>query len=159
MSSCRIVIPITPKAKASVRMARGRHYNPSAKGMNQVTNYIKKQFQGEKVPLLKGPLLVVVHFVLPAPLSVSKTRREQLNCRPMQKKPDGDNLEKFLNDALTGYVWDDDARVVWMLRSKTITIEKEGYTVFYAEEIPDAAPDYLKMLKTIEEQIYIHKGV
>jgi Holliday junction resolvase RusA-like endonuclease len=110
------------------------------------------------MPLLRGPLLVIVHFVLPAPLSLPKGKREAQNCLPHIKRPDGDNLEKFLNDSLTGVVWEDDARVSWILRSKTITSEKEGYTIFYAQEINDAGPDYHGILEAIREHIYINKG-
>lgn len=81
-----------------------------------------------------------------------------LSCRPHIKRPDGDNLEKFLNDALTGVVWEDDARIAWILRSKTTTNEKKGYTIFYAQEISDSQPDYEGILQAIREHIYIYKG-
>ena len=67
-------------------------------------------------------------------------------------------MEKFLNDALTGVVWSDDSQITWILRSKTVTAEKEGYTIFYAQEIDDAQPDYEELLLAIREHIYIHKG-
>lgn len=158
MSSCKVVIPITPKPKASVRMARGRSYNPSAKGMKQVASYVQRKFLGRPMPLLKGALLVIVHFVLPAPLSLPQRKREAQNSLPHLKKPDGDNLEKFLNDALTGCVWDDDSRVAWMLRSKTLTSEKEGYVVFYAKEISNTETDYTEILHAIQDNICIYKG-
>jgi Holliday junction resolvase RusA-like endonuclease len=158
MSSCKVVIPITPKPKGSVRMNRGRAYNPSARGMLEVSKYVRKKFLENPMPLLKGPLLVIVHFVLPAPLSLPQRKREAQRSRPHSKKPDGDNLEKFLNDSLTGIVWNDDSSIVWMLRSKTITADKEGYTIFYAQEINDDEPDYHGILQAIREHIYIHKG-
>lgn len=74
------------------------------------------------------------------------------------KKPDGDNLEKYLNDSLSGIVWRDDAQITWILRSKTVTAEKEGYTIFYAQEIDQAQPDYDELLLAIREHIYINKG-
>lgn len=77
---------------------------------------------------------------------------------PHLKRPDGDNLEKYLNDALTGVLWDDDSRIVWMLRSKTLTSDKEGCTVLYVQELADGAPDYQQILYAIQEQIYIYKG-
>ena len=158
MSSCKVIIPITPKPKASVEMAKGRWYNPSARGMQQITNYVREKFLETRMPLLKGPILVIVHFVLPAPLSLPQRKREQQNYRPHIKRPDGDNLEKFLNDSLTGVVWTDDACITWMLRSKTTTSEKEGFTIFYAQELEDDEPDYHGILQAIREHIYIHKG-
>lgn len=158
MSSCKVIIPITPKPKASVQMAKGRWYNPSSKGMCEVTRYLQKKFKDKPMPLLKGPILVIVHFVLPAPLSLPQRKREAQNYRPHTKKPDGDNLEKFLNDSLNGVVWDDDARITWILRSKTLTSDKQGYTIFYAQELNDEETDYHGLLETIREHIYIHKG-
>lgn len=110
------------------------------------------------MPLLKGPLFVIVHFVMPAPQGLSERKRQAQNCLPHTKRPDGDNLEKYLNDALTGIVWADDSQITWILRSKTITSDKEGYTVFSAQEINDEEPDYNELLRTIREHIYIHKG-
>lgn len=45
-----------------------------------------------------------------------------------------------------------------MLRSKTITSEKEGYTIFYAQELNDQEPNYHGIIEAIREHIYIHKG-
>lgn len=158
MSNCKVVIPLTPKPKASIQMSRGRAYNPSSRGMKLVTSYVRKKFSGKPMPLLKGPLLVIVHFVLPAPLSLPQRKREAQNFLPHIKRPDGDNLEKFLNDSLTGVVWDDDSRVVWLLRSKTITSDKQGYSIFYAQELENGEPNYNEILLAIREHIYIHKG-
>lgn len=74
------------------------------------------------------------------------------------KRPDGDNLEKYLNDSLNGIVWDDDARIAWVLRSKTITSDKKGYAVFYAQEISSKETNYEELLTAIQQQIYINKG-
>lgn len=157
MSSYKVIIPFTPKPKASVRMSRGRSYNPSARGMKQVATYVRSKLQNNPMPLLKGALLVVVHFVLPAPLSLPQRKREAQNYLPHIKKPDGDNLEKYLNDSLTGIIWEDDSRIAWMLRSKTVTSEKEGYAIFYAQEITNSKTDYEQILEAINEHIYIDK--
>jgi Holliday junction resolvase RusA-like endonuclease len=137
-------------------MARGRSYNPSARGMKQVATFVRNQLLNRPIPLLKGPLLVIVHFVLPVPLSLPQRKREAQNCLPHIKKPDGDNLEKYLNDSLTGSVWDDDSRVAWLLRSKTTTSDKEGYTIFYAQEINEKETDYEELLIAIKEHIFIY---
>jgi hypothetical protein len=42
-----------------------------------------------------------------------------------------------------------------MIRSKSITAEKQGYTILYVKEIPDEAPDYEALLKDIRENIYL----
>lgn len=153
MSSCKVMIPYTPKPKASIRMSRGKAYNPSGRGMKLIATHVRKKLKG--MPLLKGPLLVIVHFVLPAPLSHTEKRRALQNKKPHIKRPDGDNLEKFLNDSLTGIVWQDDAQIVWILRSKSITSNKSGYTIFYAQEIDDQEPKYNELIQAIKENIYI----
>ena len=60
---------------------------------------------------LKGVELPVcnyhVTFILPMPKSWSKKKKEEMNGRPHQQKPDKDNLEKALLDA----VFEDDAKV------------------------------------------------
>lgn len=48
-----------------------------------------------------------VTFVLPMPTSWTKKRRIDMNGKPHQQKPDKDNLEKALLDA----IFDDDSRV------------------------------------------------
>ncbi|PHM55842.1 endodeoxyribonuclease RusA [Xenorhabdus stockiae] len=48
-----------------------------------------------------------ITFVLPMPPSWSKKKRTAMNGKPHQQKPDKDNLEKALLDA----VFDDDSRV------------------------------------------------
>ncbi|MEL0577036.1 RusA family crossover junction endodeoxyribonuclease [Pectobacterium punjabense] len=48
-----------------------------------------------------------VTFVLPMPPSWSKKKRSEMNGKPHQQKPDKDNLEKALLDA----IFDDDSRI------------------------------------------------
>lgn len=74
---------------------------------------------------------------------------------PHVKRPDGDNLEKYLNDSLNGVVWTDDARIAWLLRSKTLTCAKEGETILCVCELEQAEIDYGKILKCIEEHVRI----
>lgn len=71
------------------------------------------------------------------------------------KRPDGDNLEKYLNDSLNGLVWTDDARIAWLLRSKTITSAKEGETILCVCELKQAETDYGTILDCIEENVRI----
>lgn len=69
---------------------------------------------GSWVPL-DGPLLLVVVFTLPAPLSIPK-RRPSHPC----KLPDLSKLVRSTEDALTSAgVWKDDARVVECRAIKT----------------------------------------
>lgn len=157
MSSYKITIPYTPKAKASVRMGKYGHYNPSCRGMLLTREYVRKHLQ-KAYPdrkILKGPLLVVLHFKIPAPKSLPGRKRVLQNRLPHINKPDGDNLEKFLNDALNGIVWEDDSRIAWLLRSKSISSNKEGETILFVRELENELPNYEMILSDIKENINI----
>jgi Holliday junction resolvase RusA-like endonuclease len=135
MSSFKITIPYTPKPKASVRLGRRGAYNPSSQGMALTRNYVIQNLPID-FPLMTGPLLVIAHFMIPVPLTVKGTKRKSQHMLNHAKRPDGDNLEKFLNDSLNGVLWTDDSQIACILRTKTYTKEREGSTVLFVRELP-----------------------
>ncbi|QSW33791.1 MULTISPECIES: RusA family crossover junction endodeoxyribonuclease [Leclercia] len=57
-----------------------------------------------------------VTFILPMPKSWSKKKRAEMNGKPHQSKPDKDNLEKALLDALfedDAHIWDSRVTKLW----------------------------------------------
>jgi hypothetical protein len=52
-------------------------------------------------------------------------------------------------------LWDDDARISWLVRSKSTTSAKEGCTTIYAKEIPNTMPVYEELIADIIEHIKI----
>jgi hypothetical protein len=52
-------------------------------------------------------------------------------------------------------LWDDDARIAWLVRSKSTTSAKEGSTIIYAKEIPNSMPVYEELIADIIEHIKI----
>ncbi len=54
-------------------------------------------------------------------------------------------------------MWDDDARISWLVRSKSETSAKEGSTTIFIKEIPDNYPDYEQLIADIIEHIKIGK--
>lgn len=57
-----------------------------------------------------------VTFVLPMPAGWSHKKREQMNGKPHQQKPDKDNLEKALPDACftdDSHIWDGRVTKIW----------------------------------------------
>jgi Holliday junction resolvase RusA-like endonuclease len=158
MSSYKIKIPYTPKPKISVKIARGKAYNPSSTTMQITRKYVKQQLPSDALPLLSGPLLVIVHFALPVNKSLTLCKKELKNTTPHFTRPDGDNLEKHLNDACNNVLWDDDAQIVWLLRSKTWTSAEKGYTSLYVKEIGLAKPNYIELLECIKENIQIEES-
>lgn len=103
--------------------------------------------------MLRGPLLVIVHFEINAPLVYRGDNRRKLHTCPHTLRPDGDNLEKYLNDALNGIVWRDDSQIAWLVRSKSITAERKGQTVLYVRELTEEKPDYELIISDILEHI------
>lgn len=74
---------------------------------------------------------------------------------PHAMRPDGDNFEKFTNDALNGILWEDDSQIVWCLRSKTYINDLMGEIVIKAMEIPNDRPDYEALIEEITSSIRI----
>jgi Holliday junction resolvase RusA-like endonuclease len=55
-------------------------------------------------------------FQIPMPESWSKKKKEQMNGKPHQQKPDKDNIEKAFTDALCkddSYIWDGRTTKIW----------------------------------------------
>lgn len=63
------------------------------------------------------------------------------------KKPDADNLEKFLNDSLKGLIWKDDAQISWLLRSKTYVDDPVGSVYLKVIELPDEPANITEITK------------
>jgi Holliday junction resolvase RusA-like endonuclease len=145
---------MTPKAKGSVRLGRMGTYNPSAKGMLEMRKYVQSQLVGKKLPLLKGPLLIAVQYRIPAPLSQPERRRKLLNYLPHTRRPDGDNLDKFLGDALNGVLWDDDSRIAFLFRSKVWTTDKTGETILYVKQMSDEIVNFCDILNELDNNIF-----
>lgn len=124
--------------------------------MKKLKDFVKSQLDEEFKPL-KGPLLVVCHFRIPAAKFASPARRKLMHCKPHWKRPDGDNLEKFLNDSLNGIIWQDDAQIAWMLRSKTMTVDKIGEIILFVTELEALKTNCDEILLNISEQIKLEE--
>lgn len=64
-----------------------------------------------------------VIFVLPMPPSWSERKKDNMIGRPHQQKPDKDNLEKALLDALfnnDAHIWDSRVTKIWGYEGKII---------------------------------------
>lgn len=60
-------------------------------------------------------------FYMPMPQSWSKKKKEEMNNKPHQQRPDKDNLEKAFLDALCeedSYIWDSRVTKVWSYNGK-----------------------------------------
>lgn len=119
----KIVIPIEPMG--TVRMTAGmvkrikyRLYGPNDKKALTVIRYLdyknlissmaRMEYKGEP---MKGPVEVNIIFHMPIPPSWSKKKQREAPGQWHTCKPDRDNLEKGVCDALNKIVWNDDGQV------------------------------------------------
>lgn len=125
--------------------------------MKKLRDYVASQLYDHEFPIFRGPVFLITHFRIPAPSSYIEKRRKMMHCWPHPARPDGDNLEKFLNDALNGIIWSDDARIAWNLRSKTYTRNKSGEIILFARSLVHACPDYNMMMQDIYNHIQLEE--
>lgn len=78
---------------------------------------IRSQYNGQ---LLEGAVAIEYTFYMPIPKSISKKKRTAMihnDIRPT-KRPDIDNMQKFISDCLIGIVIKDDSQAVGVCSSK-----------------------------------------
>lgn len=121
-----MVVEGKPLPQKRHRHGRGRVYDPSrmdkrdflAKAMNYLADKPKYHAWVKKWADESDYIAVVISFVMPIPKSMSK---KVIDARPFvrhNKKPDIDNLLKFVLDSFNGYFWPDDNMVA------SATVEK-----------------------------------
>ncbi|MCL2210221.1 MAG: RusA family crossover junction endodeoxyribonuclease [Treponema sp.] len=110
-----------PKAQPRPRMARNGHvYNPHS--ADEWKNEIKIAFKSIRKETITKPVILKILFFFPAPKAMKIT-----DDVPHDKKPDKDNLEKAVMDAMTSVgVWKDDALVYDSHSIKYYTRNKTG---------------------------------
>lgn len=110
-------VPGTPIPQARPRFTRTGHVYepPKCKAYKAIVAAAARAAMRGKKPI-SGPVYVHCKFFFAVQKSWPRDKREDAiyGDFPMIRKPDGDNLEKIVWDALTGIVWKDDAQVnVW----------------------------------------------
>ena len=89
-----------------------------------------------ETPPMEGPISASMYFRLPIPKSTPKKRVASLLgglVRPT-KKPDLDNMNKAILDAMNGIVYKDDSQVV-TIHSKKVYSTHTGVDICIMEEI------------------------
>lgn len=99
-----------PIPLARHRTSNGRAYDAQTK---EKESYQKAflALHGSRKPH-KGPLELCIEFSFAYPGSWSKKKRESNTDHPRPIKPDLSNLIKFVEDALNGFMWEDDSQIV-----------------------------------------------
>lgn len=125
-------VPIAqPRQRHAVVAGRMRNYTPAKHPVNVFKAAVQMAaataYDG---PPLQGPLAIDLEFVFP------RTKQQTWKTKPMlrmrhTKKPDRDNLEKAVFDALKGLVWVDDSQVCAGSSSKWVAAgdEQPGVSV------------------------------
>lgn len=136
----RLVIPGNPIAKKRPRFARrGKFvttYNPQeteeGRFAIQAIQQIAHQDPGEPI---SGPISLRTRFDMPIPKSTSKKRATAMLCGNENhvKKPDLDNLLKFVKDCLNRIAWKDDSQVCMIEAYKRYS--EHPKTIIEIEEI------------------------
>lgn len=119
MRNLKIIIPGNPIAKKRPRFARrGKFvttYNPQVSEEGKFIVMMQTQLNGHQ-PIPKGtPIQLQCFFNMPVPDSMPKKYRD---IRPHTKKPDLDNMIKFVKDCANGILWADDSQVFSVHASK-----------------------------------------
>lgn len=84
--------------------------------------------------IVKGPINIDLTFYLPIATSLGVAKKSKLDGKPCDKKPDIDNLVKFIFDALRGVLYTDDAQVVSGIFRKIYSITPRTEIVIYKLE-------------------------
>ena len=117
-------IPTNPEGKKRSRRGKfGNWYNPSSDSQNEFKRLVQKRLPENFKPIKKGlPVhLDVCWFLMP-----SKTEQKKKDFSkddiPCTKKPDRDNLDKFVMDSLNKLIFYDDAQVCSGFLSKIYSL-------------------------------------
>ena len=121
----RLIIPGTPIAKARPRFyRRGKHvgtYNSQETEEGRFMLACQSQLINHE--LFTGPLWMTLCFYMPRPKAHYGSGKNADKLKPSApaehiKKPDLDNLIKFVKDCLNGIAWVDDSQIVSLSADK-----------------------------------------
>jgi len=109
----RLFIPITPMAAPRPRVTRNGTYNDP-----KYTNYKKAiaLYCMKHFGVSDKPIAMYVDFMFEQPKSWSKKKKEETLWHT--SKPDIDNLQKGIKDALSGIAYVDDSQVSYVIAKK-----------------------------------------
>lgn len=138
MSRIEFVVPSVPIAqprqRQAVRQMGGKavatNYTPAKHPVNAFKAAVQAAYQqaaGDRAPI-DGPVRLTLLFVMPRP------KGKFWKTKPMPRywhtsKPDSDNLEKGVKDALNKLAWLDDSQVVDTRNAKVVASGDEAAKV------------------------------
>ncbi|MGI4776932.1 MAG: RusA family crossover junction endodeoxyribonuclease [Janthinobacterium lividum] len=124
MTAVVFTVPGQPYGKGRPRVGsvrgRARMFTPekTVSYENLVTVYAQQAMAGRA--LIESAVDVSLHIVCQIPASWSKKKQAQAEAGTVYPttKPDIDNVEKIVFDAINGVVWKDDVQVVDVAKTK-----------------------------------------
>lgn len=120
MKSIQITIKGRPIAQARPRFVRRGNfvgtYSGQAKEKKAWISQARTQIKGP----LEGALVISMVFLMPIPKGTSKAKVDaMLDCKINHvKKPDVDNLSKWVLDCLSGIAYQDDSQIIYITARK-----------------------------------------
>lgn len=135
MLSLQFFVSGNPIAKKRPRFARhGKYVRTYSDQETEEGKFLAQVLYevGKQEPIPKGcPITMNLMFSMPRPkghYGTGKNEGELKPSAPMEhtKKPDLDNMIKFVKDCLNGVLWHDDSQVVMVTAIKRYTEEQPG---------------------------------
>lgn len=99
-------IPLS-RPRTWVRGGRSVTYNPQQKLIDQ----IKDCLRAFKIEMIDKPIEIKILFYMQVPSSYSLKKQKEMMDQPHVKRPDIDNLIKFILDAMNGIILKDDSMI------------------------------------------------
>lgn len=144
------------------RFARvGNHvktYDPQKKEKDQYRWQIKSQFRNDPLGV---PVCVIIKFFLPIPKATSRVKKREMIADVFhhQKKPDIDNLAKFVLDCMNGIVFKDDSQI-YRLYLEKMYAQDEGILILIDPDCHQKESENASQEGKIEESNFFeHKKV
>lgn len=111
-----------PRQRTRIRFAGdkafGQNYTPAKAPVNAFkASIVQAATEAYSGAPLEGPICLTIRFVMPRPKAMIWKKRAMPRAWHITK-PDLDNLEKALKDALKGVTWRDDAQVCRVSKEK-----------------------------------------
>lgn len=116
MIAINFIVPGNPQGKGRPRFSRNGHHTYTPKKTTDYENLIKRCYLEQsnyKIPI-NVPVRISILAVFSMPKNTSKANKLHMILKKIRpcKKPDGDNIEKAVLDALNGIAYEDDRQVV-----------------------------------------------
>lgn len=129
MKKFTFIVPGRPKGKGRPRMTRAGHvYTPPA--TRAYESEVRQAFLKQGGETFGGaPVMVEIEALFPMPVSWSKRDRAERDGTFCDHKPDLDNIEKAVLDALNAVSWTDDKAVAVLVAQKRWTAGDGGVKV------------------------------